>query len=305
MATKPSYAWKRFGAGQDRDHPQEQGLAISGRVPAVPVVVQTGGEKRRATGSIPRSISRTHRPISVRPISTKRWLSPSANASAEDLRLLYVALTRARVENLSGLGRCWRRAQQGSPKHSALAYLLHSQAKARRPDPGTADGFPDGMDIDADLDDPGAAAPAIEVVPLPEILRTCPRGLGKPAARSLRCPLYPRPWHFMAINSFTGLTRDVHQAGFDRARAQPAEIRFWISRGQPYRHDVARNYSNTWTSRQTLRPGSKPVCATGDRLRHVTTDRATGSYRLAGYTGRRHRSTPAACACGKSPNVPG
>ncbi len=131
---------------------------------------------------------------------------------AEDLRLLYVALTRARSKIFVAWGRVNSGQQELSGK-SALAYLLHSRQSVADLDHALPNGFPDDLDLDADLK--RLAEPSggnIEIRELPEV-----DGFSKPGrARLPDAPIevsefkgrIATDWR---IASFTGLTRDVHQ----------------------------------------------------------------------------------------------
>jgi exodeoxyribonuclease V beta subunit len=128
---------------------------------------------------------------------------------AEDVRLVYVALTRAE----SALYLAWGRAgtQNGHAGQTALGYLLHPHQSGER----LAQELPDAF---AGLDDLGpdlrrladAAGGNIVVEPLPEHPEP-PVGAAEPALP----PLAPRPFHGRIasdwrIASFSALTKEVH-----------------------------------------------------------------------------------------------
>jgi len=132
---------------------------------------------------------------------------------AEDLRLLYVALTRARSRVYLAWGQAGSASRSGYASQTALAYLLHSQQSPAELDSATADGFPAGMDFEADLRNlVERSAGSIEMQPLPGLSATMemhPAPSKSPAAelaRFSRADLYH--WR---INSFTALTRGIHQ----------------------------------------------------------------------------------------------
>ena len=132
---------------------------------------------------------------------------------AEDLRLLYVAMTRAQSKLYLAWGDVGDGRSGGQPKHTALAWLLHSR---QTPDSLTAE-LPDGItDQKAMFDEIDALArdeSGIDVTDLPDPPE--PRILAKPVAQApqLQSREFERDlgvaWR---INSFSSLTRDVHQA---------------------------------------------------------------------------------------------
>jgi len=132
---------------------------------------------------------------------------------AEDLRLLYVAVTRARSRLYLAWGLAGSPGKTGYANQTALAYLLHSRQTPEDLDSQTPDGLPDAMDFDADLKALADNSEAtIECLPLP----------GHQAPLALYCDdstrqapqlaqfkrVQPMQWR---INSFTALTRAVHQ----------------------------------------------------------------------------------------------
>ena len=132
---------------------------------------------------------------------------------AEDLRLLYVAVTRARSRLYLAWGLAGSPGKTGYANQTALAYLLHSRQTPEDLDSHTPDGLPDAMDFGADLKALADNSEAtIECLPLP----------GHQAPLALYCDdstrqapqlaqfkrVQPMQWR---INSFTALTRAVHQ----------------------------------------------------------------------------------------------
>ncbi len=144
---------------------------------------------------------------------------------AEDLRLLYVALTRARAKVYLAWGQVGQESYDGYASQTALAYLLHSRQTPDDLERQSPNGFPDGMDFGGDLDalvDRGAGC--IEVVPLapdPGVTRnvSLAESPTPQLARFSRTRL--ATWR---INSFTAMTRGVHQ---------PAQIGSADSQGDP------------------------------------------------------------------------
>jgi exodeoxyribonuclease V beta subunit len=128
---------------------------------------------------------------------------------AEDVRLAYVALTRAQA----ALYLVWGRAgtRDGHAGQTALAWLLHPHQSRERLAAERPDAFAGLDDLEPDLQRLAARAPGdIVVSPLPQ-RATMPDGV--PEARPEQ--LAPRSftgriatdWR---INSFSALTRDVH-----------------------------------------------------------------------------------------------
>lgn len=132
---------------------------------------------------------------------------------AEDLRLLYVALTRARSKLYLAWGDVGNAASKGQPYQSALAYLLHSK---QSPDDLTAElpnGFADSATIINDLEAFAKNSKGrIEVLTLPEVQAAVIEDLQQAEITLLKAADYQLPrstaWR---IASFSSLTRDVHQ----------------------------------------------------------------------------------------------
>lgn len=130
---------------------------------------------------------------------------------AEDLRLLYVALTRARSKVYLAWGDAGDGRSKGQPTHSALAYLLHSQQTPQDLESALPRGFDGSAAMLEQLRQVLQDCAEIELIDLPEgaaaagVLR--PGRDGKPAARVFEREM-GLAWR---INSFSSLTRDVHQ----------------------------------------------------------------------------------------------
>jgi len=156
----------------------------------------------------------------------QHWLIAEKERLAEDVRLLYVALTRARSRVYLAWGKAGSPAKPGYANRTALAYLLHSQQTPQDLEITVPDGFPADMDLATDLQSlVESSAASIELLPLPQddlssVFR--PRGLKLPAAQlaTFSRPYTPQ-WR---INSFTALTRGIHQ---------PATIGNLVSEGDP------------------------------------------------------------------------
>ena len=143
------------------------------------------------------------------------WLIAEKERLAEDMRLLYVALTRARSKVYLAWGPAGAPAKPGYAKQTALAYLLHSRQTPDELESAAPDGFPGDLDLAADLQAlADRSAATIELAPLP--YENLTPGLRQGYARQQPSQLarFTRgnttPWR---INSFSGLTRDIHQPG--------------------------------------------------------------------------------------------
>ena len=157
----------------------------------------------------------------------QNWLKAEKERLAEDVRLLYVALTRARSKVYLAWGEAGNPARSGYAKQTALAYLLHSKQTPHDLDSISPDGFPRGMEFATDLQAlVDASATSIELRPLPRgdissVFRSSELEL--PAAQ---LATFSRgnmtQWR---INSFTALTRGIHQ---------PAHFGDIASQGDPF-----------------------------------------------------------------------
>jgi exodeoxyribonuclease V beta subunit len=131
---------------------------------------------------------------------------------AEDLRLLYVALTRARSKVYLAWGDAGDGRSRGRPKQTALGYLLHGRQAAADLDNAMPDAFDDAAAMLAELPGIAAGCAHIELCGLPD-------SAASPAVAEPRHDPAPRAREFTRqlgtawrINSFSSLTRDVHQA---------------------------------------------------------------------------------------------
>jgi exodeoxyribonuclease V beta subunit len=143
------------------------------------------------------------------------WLIAEKERLAEDMRLLYVALTRARSKVYLAWGLAGDSGKAGYASQTALAYLLHSRQTPLDLESDAPDGFPSDMNFASDLQNLVAkSAGTIELLPLPldseqpvlrpGISQQAPTQLAKFSRTKLN------QWR---INSFTGLTRGIHQPG--------------------------------------------------------------------------------------------
>lgn len=143
----------------------------------------------------------------------KHWLIAEKERLAEDIRLLYVALTRARSKVYLAWGEAGAASRSGYANQTALAYLLHSKQTPHDLDTAAADGFPAHMDLAADVETlVDASGSSIELLPLPRANLSSVHGsrASKPPppqlARFSRDNMIQ--WR---VNSFTALSRGIHQ----------------------------------------------------------------------------------------------
>jgi exodeoxyribonuclease V beta subunit len=132
---------------------------------------------------------------------------------AEDLRLLYVALTRARSKVYLAWGDVGDAKSKGQPYQSALAYLLHSEQTPEDLTMQLPNGFLDPTIIAGDLDKLVAKSEGrIEVLSLPELAESIPNTLNNKKVVLLEtAPYQAKKITAWRIASFSSLTRDVHQ----------------------------------------------------------------------------------------------
>ena len=156
----------------------------------------------------------------------QHWLIAEKERLAEDVRLLYVALTRARSRVYLAWGKAGSPSRPGYANRTALAYLLHSKQTPQDLETTVPDGFPADMDLAVELESlVKRSAASIELLPLPQddlssVFR--PGGSKLPTAQlaTFSRPYKPQ-WR---VNSFTALTRGIHQ---------PATIGNPVSQGDP------------------------------------------------------------------------
>ncbi len=141
---------------------------------------------------------------------------------AEDLRLLYVAITRARARVYLAWGNAGDPRHGGHARHTALAYLLHSTQTPAELERDGVDAFAGDFDPADDLDALVAAGDGcIERVMLPAEQPLPKADSGNDAAvPELELATFAREslgnWR---IGSFTALTRGVHQPAAPGAAA--------------------------------------------------------------------------------------
>jgi len=145
----------------------------------------------------------------------KHWLIAEKERLAEDMRLLYVATTRARSRVYLAWGQAGGNRNAGNASQTALAFLLHSRQTAVDLDSAAANGFTGDMDFEADLqslvDDSNASIQRLALPQRPTDLAPYQADIEQPVSQLTR---FTRPqmtqWR---VNSFTALTRGVHQPG--------------------------------------------------------------------------------------------
>ncbi len=140
---------------------------------------------------------------------------------AEDLRLLYVALTRARSKVYLAWGQVGAGAASGNSNQTALAYLLHSKQPAVDLNTRAANANIKAETMFSELQDfVNTTSGDIELRPLPlEVehnVLTEERFSGKTLKAANFEPRKASPWR---INSFSGLTRDIHQVAHQGSTA--------------------------------------------------------------------------------------
>ena len=144
----------------------------------------------------------------------QHFLRADKERLAEDVRLLYVALTRAR----SKVYLAWGEAGSGSRGRSsssqtALAYILHSKQTPAQLTLEPASGIPDAEALPEELKAfVDRANGDIELKMLPEpgsgdaVIESSPPG------QNLHARIFhAKPQHSWRISSFSSLTRDIHQ----------------------------------------------------------------------------------------------
>ena len=156
----------------------------------------------------------------------QHWLIAEKERLAEDVRLLYVALTRARSKVYLAWGKAGSPNKSGYANQTALAYLLHSKQTPQDLDVTAADGFPADMDLATDLQALVESSTAsIELLPLPQDDMSSEFRCGGLKLPNAQLSTFSRrgttQWR---INSFTALTRGIHQ---------PANIGTMVSQGDP------------------------------------------------------------------------
>ena len=132
---------------------------------------------------------------------------------AEDLRLLYVALTRARSKVYLAWGDVGNAVSKGQPYQSALAFLLHSKQTPEDLMMQLPNGFSDPTIIPSDLEKLVTKSNGqIEVVPLPENCDSVTKLFSNNFSALLEvAPYQSQKIPAWRIASFSSLTRDIHQ----------------------------------------------------------------------------------------------
>ncbi len=154
------------------------------------------------------------------------WLLAEKERLAEDMRVLYVAVTRAQSRVYMAWGQAGGVGNNGYASRTALAWLLHSRQQPEDLEREKPDGFPADMDFTADLQslaDEGKGAIGVVALPLESpvpVRGAAEQEPGTPRLAKFRRDKLPA-WR---VNSFTRLTRGIHQ---------PAQTGSLTSQGDP------------------------------------------------------------------------
>ena len=143
---------------------------------------------------------------------------------AEDLRLLYVALTRARSKVYLAWGDAGDGRSKGQPMHTALGYLLHSRQTPQDLETSLPRAFSDSASMLEELQLIVGNCPEIELIDLPAATAKAARFSSRnhieiPEAKVFEREMGPT-WR---INSFSSLTRDVHQVALEGNRTSQGD----------------------------------------------------------------------------------
>jgi len=132
---------------------------------------------------------------------------------AEDIRLLYVALTRARSKVYLTWGEAGARQLAGNSSQTALAYLLHAQQSALELDTQPFDARLNAQTFYQELESFVATSHGdIELLPLPVEEPSLSISKQPESVGDFRTAQFEsRETSSWRINSFSSLTRDVHQ----------------------------------------------------------------------------------------------
>ena len=143
----------------------------------------------------------------------QNWRLAEKERLAEDMRLLYVALTRARSRVYLTWGLAGSPNKPGYADQTALAYLLHSTQTPQDLEMEAVCGFGESMDFDADLKKLIDSSDAcIDLVALPQPDSSSIKHSSEVPPEPVELANFSRKhmpnWR---VQSFTGLTRGVHQ----------------------------------------------------------------------------------------------
>jgi exodeoxyribonuclease V beta subunit len=131
---------------------------------------------------------------------------------AEDIRLAYVAITRACAKVYLAWGDVGDGKMSGQPAKTALGYLFHPAQSATDLDTNFPWAFNSGADVNRDLDTlVNNSEGSIEVIPLPQPTNGLKMDLSVNRAPLEAAAFKRKPGVDWQIASFTGLTRDIHQ----------------------------------------------------------------------------------------------
>jgi len=132
---------------------------------------------------------------------------------AEDIRLAYVAITRARARVYLAWGDVGLGTKRARPAKTALGYLLHGRQAPEDLDTSLPWAFDNADNIDNELDSLAASSKgSIVVLPLPLIDESSiPRVPHQPVSSLQAASFGVTLTNNWRINSFSGLTRNIHQ----------------------------------------------------------------------------------------------
>jgi len=143
---------------------------------------------------------------------------------AEDIRLAYVALTRARAKVYLVWGKINERSKNASPAKTALGYLIHPRQSPTDLEQASPRAFQSDDDIDTEIEQfCQNSSGRIELRPLPLIQGPTFTSEINQHSNQLTAASFTAsstsPWH---IASFSSLTRDIHQVAH-RGSMEPGD----------------------------------------------------------------------------------
>ena len=143
----------------------------------------------------------------------QHYLRADKERLAEDIRLLYVALTRARSKVYLAWGEAGSRGRAGNSSQTALAYLLHSKQTPGQLTIEPAAGIPHAEVMQQELKAfAGKTCGDIELLMLPDSNADKNIIEKSPPAKNIQAGSFQaKIQHSWRISSFSSLTRDVHQ----------------------------------------------------------------------------------------------
>ena len=144
---------------------------------------------------------------------SKHLITADKERLAEDIRLLYVALTRARSKVYLAWGEAGARQLTGNSNQTALAYLLHAQQTAADLDTQAIDAKLNAQSFHQELETfVGKAHGDIELMALPVENQVSSNAIHDETPKDIQAAQFKsREASNWRISSFSSLTRDVHQ----------------------------------------------------------------------------------------------